>query len=196
MEKQQIVEKSVYTTLTGEVETTQATNQYQIEIDNVIVNKLQLVYRGTKITIDEETFATAVGNVDGYYFFDYEDDEWKAEGQPLDLATYGITLEGNPENKDRIYVAFFGGHITNWYGYMEYTPLYVNNTNKTFHFVSVNSQKYINVEVMKGEEKMVELSTKKIELDIEYGEEISVGAWNFQQENVDVQLILAKRVIR
>lgn len=191
MEKEQIVEKSVYTTLVGEVETTQATNQYVREVNTgVIINKAILRYRGTKIAIDEATFASAVNNQDGYYFFGYRNNSWYLEDTQIDISSYGITITGTPVEGDLIYVGFYGGHVSEYNGYMERTTLWADRE-KEVNFVSLSSQEDIRIFILRNNSPFIEIGEgKKFEADIKYGRPMEINVWNFSGKDIEVQLIL------
>ena len=57
-----------------------------------------------EVTINDSTFSTAVGDVEGTYEFEYDGTNWNLNGSSVTLNTYGITLTGTPQDNDRLVV--------------------------------------------------------------------------------------------
>lgn len=201
MGKQQLVEKSVYTNLVGDVENTILTNQLNIQYDNIQVVKTKIIYRGITISVNEETFKTAVNNEEGNYFFghyeeDGEDKWFLDEGDnTVDLSDYGITLSGgNPYDKDTIAIHYIDGEIT--YEYAEHTILFADNIN-TFDFISFVSDKVLGIAVNEDENgsRFLDIWANKFELSLGWAMTFfQIDVWNTEKTDVEVTLILAKKV--
>lgn len=206
MEKQQLVEKSVYTNLVGDVENTILTNQLNIPYDNIQVVKTKIIYRGIEVSINEETFKTAVNNEEGWYIFNYDHNEdgvdyWWTDflnrEELVEISDYGITLSGgNPQGKDGVWVNYENGEIS--CGYIEHTLLF-KDENNTFNFINFISSNFLSIGINENYEdgsRMVNLdSIKKLETELRDDITLEINLWNGDyKEDIEVVLILAKKV--
>lgn len=196
MDKQQIVVQSRYSQLNGEVKTLLGTNEFNCEFETIVNKKQRVVYRGTTLTIDEETYKTATSDA-GFFFarYDAENETWKDDqDNSIDLATYGITVNGNAIGGDVFIIFNNDGNITN--EYYEFMNLF-REDNTTFDYVSFYSSSPVEIQINKIDEgEMLKLTkTKKIEIDFDTMDFLmDINLWNYAQKDVDVNLILAKKV--
>lgn len=198
MENQKLIENSIYKTLNGEIESKLFTNQYQKEIKDIQFIKKTIVYRGVKISVDEETFLTEVNNQNGSYFFGYnQDGNWqRSRNWEVNIDDYGITItEGTPEFKDSIGVQVVDGKVA-LYEYIEHTNLYTNE-NDYFDFISFVSEKPVRLcinENVDDDDAFIDLySTMKFEIDF-FPTKLDIGLWHNNFTDIEVTLILAKKV--
>lgn len=196
MDKQQIVVQSRYSQLNGEVKTLLGTNEFNCEFETIVNKKQRVVYRGTTLTIDEETYKTATSDA-GFFFarYDAENETWKDDqDNSIDLATYGITVNGNAIGGDVFIVLNNDGNLTN--EYYEFMNLF-REENTTFDYVAFYSSSPVEIQINKIDEgEMLKLTkTKKIEIDFDTMDFLmDINLWNYAQKDVDVNLILAKKV--
>lgn len=208
MEKQQIVEKSVYTNLNGEVETKVLTNKFQKQYEILSIQNYKVIFRNTQLEIDKDAFKTAVDNEDGTYYFwhsgDFGEDLWGASfispDDTITLASCGITITGVPQYKDSIAITLKDDEVS--YVYMENTILF-DDTDKKIDFVSFNCDEELEFSIgnySPSQSKIIQVVTTRVELDLNsniYGTDHYVGTidvWNSTKKDVQTTLILAKKV--
>ena len=70
----------------------------------------------TAATVDIYTFQQMLGvNItSGNYVFTYVTDKWTYNGNPVNLANYGISVTGEPANNDTVTVAYTSGSWTDF----------------------------------------------------------------------------------
>lgn len=82
------------------------TNQFKAECE--YTDKKVVTITSVKVTIDKDTFKTAIGGTlsNSYYYFQRVDNQWDMYGgaENVSLADYGITLDGEVNENDRVYV--------------------------------------------------------------------------------------------
>lgn len=80
----------------------------QIKRDCDYIATKEITLKAVKVTIDKDTFKTAIGGTlsSSYYYFEYYNSQWDLYGgaENVSLADYGITLDGNIVEGDRVYV--------------------------------------------------------------------------------------------
>lgn len=80
----------------------------QIKKECEYIATKEITLKAVKVTIDKDTFKTAMGGTlsSSYYYFQYTDEKWNLYGgaENVNLADYGITLEGDIVEEDRVYV--------------------------------------------------------------------------------------------
>lgn len=85
-----------------EIATSQTKREYEY------FDKKEVSIKAVKVTIDGDTFKTAIGGTlsSSYYYFEYSGSQWDMYdgAENVDLADYGIILEGNVLEYDRVYV--------------------------------------------------------------------------------------------
>lgn len=83
-----------------------ASSQIKKECEYIATKEISL--KAVKVTIDKDTFKSAMGGTlsSSYYYFQYLDNKWDLYGgaENVNLADYGITLDGDVVEDDRIYV--------------------------------------------------------------------------------------------
>lgn len=192
MEKQQLVVQTKYKKLNGEIENIIETNEFSCETAVLENKKIILSWREWKVEIDEATFISATGGQEGmalWTAYNEENESWQDdEGNDIDLATYGITIDGNIENGDTLTVFNNSSKIT--YRIWQHAVL-VQDNQEWFDYVSFNSSLPIQLQVG----NLIDIITRKVEIDLDrYGFMGGIEVWNNTNKDVEVNLILTKKV--
>ena len=192
MEKQQLVVQTKYKKLNGEIENIIETNEFSCETAVLENKKIILSWREWKVEIDEATFISATGGQEGmalWTAYNEENESWQDdEGNDIDLATYGITIDGNIENGDTLTVFNNSSNIT--YRIWPHAVL-VQDNQEWFDYVSFNSSLPIQHQVG----NLIDIITRKVEIDLDrYGFMGGIEVWNNTNKDVEVNLILTKKV--
>ena len=196
MEKQQLIVQSRYSQLNGEVKTLLGTDQFNCEFETVLNKKQKIVYRGTTLTIDEDTYKTATDNAEFFFArYDGGDEVWvDIDNNEIDLTTYGITINGSIHSEDVFIIWNNDGNITK--EYYEFMKFFLDS-DATFDYVAFYSSEPIEIQINKKDEgEMLKLTkTRKVEIDFDKSDFVmEINLWNYAQKDVDVNLILAKKV--
>lgn len=196
MEKQQLIVQSRYSQLNGEVKTLLGTDQFNYEFETVLNKKQKIVYHGTTLDIDKDTYIIATDNAQTFYArYDGGDDNWKdSDDNDIDLATYGITLNGQANGNDVFIITNNDGNIT--YDYYEFTSLFFDDSS-TFDYVAFFSSSPIEIQINKRNdgEMLKRIKTRKVEIYFNNDDFVAeIVLWNYTKQDVDVNLILAKKV--
>lgn len=82
------------------------TNQFKANCE--CIDKKVITITSVKVTIDKDTFKTKMGGTlsENYYYFYREDNKWNLYdgAENVNLAEYGITLDGEINEEDRVYI--------------------------------------------------------------------------------------------
>lgn len=102
-----LVVKGILTQLNDDgTELELGTNQFKAECE--YIDKKTITIKSVKVTIDKDTFKTKMGGTlsNSYYYFQRVDNQWDMYGgaENVDLSEYGITLDGEVNESDRVYV--------------------------------------------------------------------------------------------
>lgn len=190
MEKQQFVAQTIYKKLNGEVEDVINTNQFNFSFDIVQEKKIIIKYRETTVDIDGDTYRTATSDAPFLWLgYDENDEKWfDGDENEIDLATYGITINGTPQGQDTLIIRNNDGVIT--YNYLESTNIYPDDSNNFWNYVCVTCSLPTEIEIG----NVIHIVTEKVEIDLNaYGFQGAVNSWNRAKKDVEVNLILAKR---
>ena len=195
MEEQKLIISTISKQMNGGVEDVFDTNNFIKTIDNIDVIKRKIVYRGMWLTVDKDTFATKVEDVEGEYSFVYneENEQWYIKEdeltQVVDLAEYGITLnDGEKGYRDEITVLFFGGDIV-WYGYLQADKLI---DKKSFNYISFASEKDVRLEIEREVPNFLHTVTRRVEIDNSQSAEGEIWIFNSERADFEVKVVLAK----
>ena len=195
MEEQKLIISTISKQMNGGVEDVFDTNNFIKTIDNIDVIKRKIVYRGMWLTVDKDTFATKVEDVEGEYSFVYneENEQWYIKEdeltQVVDLAEYGITLnDGEKGYRDEITVLFFGGDIV-WYGYLQADKLI---DQKSFNYISFASEKDVRLEIEREVPNFLHTVTRRVEIDNSQSAEGEIWIFNSERADFEVKVVLAK----
>ena len=117
----------------------------QIKRDCEYIATKEITIKAVKVTIDENAFKTAIGGTlsRNYYYFQYSDNQWNMYdgAENVDLADYGITLDGDILEDDRVYV--YCDTAKNEVKYTEYQQemsLYRGTDTEKFNYVNISCE--------------------------------------------------------
>jgi hypothetical protein len=133
------------------------TNQFKANCE--YIDKKVVTITSVKVTIDKDTFKTKMGGTlsNSYYYFSREDNQWNLYNgaDNVNLAEYGITLDGEVNEDDRLYVyCDTVNNVVTSTGYQQqivvykadgkfnYVNIACDVSNATFNIYSVSSGGY------------------------------------------------------
>lgn len=200
METKKIVATQITKSLTGEVENIIDTNDYILEVSNYETMNIDIKNREISISVDNETFKTAVNNVAGEYSFFYneDDDEWTKGGDftpgTADLSEYGITVNGTPQNKDSIEIRLDGeGNLQKTF--FQATTIFEN---KLFNFIFFASTVRLGVNLVNSNQwySLYNTTTRMFTLDTQnnFDLERDLTVYNSSNKDYNVKVIIARKV--
>ena len=119
------------------------TNQIKSECE--YITKKEITLKAVKVTIDKDTFKTAMGGTlsESYYYFERTTNKWDMYdgAENVDLADYGITLDGTVNNGDRIYVyCDTDNNVVTSTNYEQTLVIYRGADNELFNYVNISCE--------------------------------------------------------
>ena len=120
-----------------EIATSQTKREYEY------FDKKEVSIKAVKVTIDEDKFKTAIGGTlsSSYYYFEYSGSQWDMYdgAENVDLADYGITLEGTVLEYDRIYVyCDTAKNVVTGTDYEQELTIYIGVDKEIFNYVNIS----------------------------------------------------------
>ena len=116
------------------------TSQFKAECEYIV--KKEVTISSVKVTIDKDTFKTKMGGTlsNSYYYFQRVDNKWNMYGgaEDVDLSEYGITLDGEVNEDDRLYVyCDTVNNVVTSTEYNQYLMIYSGAEKEYFNYVSL-----------------------------------------------------------
>ena len=114
----------------------------QVKRECEYIVKKEISLKAVKVTIDKDTFKTAIGGTlsSSYYYFQYLDNKWDLYGgaENVNLADYGITLDGDVFENDKINVFcdIVANEVTST-RYDQTLTVYRGAENEKFNYVNI-----------------------------------------------------------
>ena len=119
------------------------TNQIKSECE--YITKKEITLKAVKVTIDKDTFKTAIGGTlsEDYYYFQKTGNQWDLYGgaENVDLADYGITLDGTTYEDDRVYVyCDTVNNVVTSTNYEQTLEIYRGASNEKFNYINISCE--------------------------------------------------------
>lgn len=120
-----------------EISTSQTKREYEY------FDTKETTIKAVKVTIDGDIFKTAIGGTlsSNYYYFEYSGSQWDMYdgAENVDLADYGITLDGNIVEYDRVYVyCDTAKNIVTGTDYQQELTIYSGVDKEIFNYVNIS----------------------------------------------------------
>lgn len=120
-----------------EISTSQTKREYEY------FDTKETTIKAVKVTIDQNAFKTAIGGTlsSSYYYFEYSGSQWDMYdgAENVDLADYGITLDGDILEGDRVYVyCDTTNNVVTGTNYEQEVVLYMGVDKEIFNYINVS----------------------------------------------------------
>lgn len=120
-----------------EISTSQTKREYEY------FDTKETTIKAVKVTIDGDKFKTAIGGTlsSNYYYFEYSGSQWDMYdgAENVDLADYGITLEGNIVEYDRVYVyCDTTNNVVTGTDYIQEIVVYMGVDKEIFNYINIS----------------------------------------------------------
>lgn len=114
----------------------------QIKRECEYIVKKEISLKAVKVTINKETFKSAIGGTlsRSYYYFQYLENKWNLYdvADNVNLADYGITLDGDTFENDKIYVfCDTVANVVTSTRYDQTLTVYRGAENEKFNYVNI-----------------------------------------------------------